>query len=213
VAKTAAVSAVLPVRRAAVLVARQVGSAGAVEAAPVHCRKPVELCLVGAVEGHIDTRQIDLHWDVDNRVRLDALSQMFVALATVVPVVLLLLKVELGNDTLELREVSGVRRAVSQVLLERLVEARVVRLAKGTVVVAALLLVLLKVQAVLCGSALALTNFAQLSTRRLLYADDQKVLLKCFYCFIQLPIKQCCAVFHLFLVWCRPVAGFSFHKG
>jgi hypothetical protein len=118
VAKAAAVSAVLPICRAAVLVARRVGGAGTVEAAPLHCRKPVGSHLVGAIAGSIDTHHIDLHWYVNNQVRLDALGWVLVTLATAAPVVLLLLEVELGNDSLELREIGGVRCAIGQALLE-----------------------------------------------------------------------------------------------
>jgi hypothetical protein len=170
--KTAAVAAVLPIGGAVVLVARQVGGAGAVEAAPAHRCKPVRLRLVGAIAGRIDARCINLHQDVNNWVRLDALGRVLVAFAAAVPVVLLLLDVELGNNAFELREGDGVRRAVGQALLERFVEPCVVELAQGAVVVAALVFVLLKTRAVLSGSALALTNFAQLGTHRLLHADD-----------------------------------------
>jgi hypothetical protein len=112
VAKTATVAAVLPVGRAAVLVARRVGSAGAVETAPAHCRKPVQSHLLGAVADRIDMRCINLHWDVNNRVRLDALSWVLIALAAAVPVIHLLFEVKLGEDALKLREIGGIRRAI-----------------------------------------------------------------------------------------------------
>jgi hypothetical protein len=159
-AKPATVAAILPIGRAAVLITRRVGGAGAVEAAPAHRREPVGSRLIGTVACRINARCIDLHRDVDDRVRLDALGWVLVAFAAAVPVILLLLEVELRNDALELRETSGVRRAVGQALLERLVEPRVVELAQGAVVVAALVLVLLEAPAVLSGGALALANFA-----------------------------------------------------
>jgi hypothetical protein len=189
VAKTATVAAVLPIGRAAVFVARQVGGACAVEAAPAHRRKPVRSCFVRAVAGRVDTRCVNLHRDVDYRVRLDVLGRVFVTLTAAVPVILLLLKVKLSNDALELRKVGGVCRAVGQALLKRLVEARVVKLLQGTVVVAALLLVLLKARAVLCGSALALANFVQLCTRQLLHANDQEVFLECLHRVILLSLN------------------------
>jgi hypothetical protein len=111
-AKTAAVTAVLPISRAAVFIARRVGGAGAVEATPAHRCKPVRSRLVGAIAGRVDARRIDLHRDIDNRVRLDALGWVLVAFAAAVPVVLLLLEVELCDDAFELREAGGVRSAV-----------------------------------------------------------------------------------------------------
>jgi hypothetical protein len=212
-AEIAAITAVLPIGGAAILVARRVGGAGAVEAASVHHRKPVGLRLIGAVAGHIDARRINLYWDVDNQVHLDVLGWVLVVFAAAVPIVLLLLEVKLGDNTFELRETGGVRRAVGQALLERLVEPCIVELSQGTVVVAALVLILLETQAVLSGSALALTNFAQLSTRQLLYADDREAFLEHFYCIIPSPIERRSAIPYLFAVRCGPIARFSFHEG
>jgi hypothetical protein len=144
VAKPATLAAVLPVGGAAVLIACRVSGAGAVEATSAHRRQPVGSRLVGAIAGCIDARRIDLHRDVDNRVRLDALGGVPVALATAVPIVLLLLEVELRDNAFELREAGGVRRAVSQALLERLIEPCVVKLSQGSIVVATLVLVLLE---------------------------------------------------------------------
>jgi hypothetical protein len=70
---------------------RQVSGAGAVEAPSLHCRKPVGVCLVGAVASRIDARSVYLHWDVNDQVHLDALGWVLIALAAAMPVVLLLL--------------------------------------------------------------------------------------------------------------------------
>jgi hypothetical protein len=139
---------------------------------PLHCRKPVGSCLVGAIAGRVDACRVNLYWNVYHWVSLGALGGVLVALAAAVPIVLLLLEVELSNDTLELREVGGVCRAIGQVLLEQLVESRVVELAQGPVVISLLLLILLEAQAVLCGSAFSLADFAQLCMRQLLHADN-----------------------------------------
>jgi hypothetical protein len=137
---------------------------------------------------------------------------VLVAFAAVVPIVLLLLEVELGNDAFELRESDSVRRAVGQALLERLVESCVVKLAQSAVIVAALIFVLLKAQAVLSGSALALTNFAQLSARQLLHADNREAFLEHLHCIIPSSIERHRAVSHLFTVRRGPVARFSLHE-
>jgi hypothetical protein len=119
VAKTAAIAAVLPISGAAVLIARQVGGASAVEAAPAHYREPVRSCFVGAIAGRIDACRINLHWNIDDRIRLEVLGWVLITFAAAVSVVLLLLDVELGDNALELREAGGVRRAVGQAFVAK----------------------------------------------------------------------------------------------
>jgi hypothetical protein len=52
------------------------------------------------------------HWNINKRVHLDTLGWVLVTLAVAVPIILLLLQIELGNDVLELG-----RSVVSAVLL------------------------------------------------------------------------------------------------